>query len=170
MKSQAILPAARSRDSLAESKSQATPRHSGFRLENSPFYLLSRVSGRYVQVLDRTLKDIGTDVPGWRTLMIVHENEPSSVSEIAERAAIRLSTMTRVVQRLEGNDLVRLRTRASDARITDVYLSAKGRRQLARIRTAVGPIVDTALADLDGAEIQALNDMLRRIFVNLSGC
>ena len=35
--------------------------------------------------------------------MILHERSPRSVTEIADQAEIRLSTMTRVVQRLDRN-------------------------------------------------------------------
>ena len=60
--------------------------------------------------MEEALRRIDMDVPSWRAIMLVHERNPSSVSEIAERAVIRLSTMTRVIQRLEKRGLVKLAT------------------------------------------------------------
>lgn len=153
---------------MADAKRRGDPAYESFSIHDSPFYLISRVSGRYVLDMEAVLKPIGMDIPRWRTLMIVREREPSSVSEIAELAAIRLSTMTRVVQRLARQGLVRIEPRANDGRKTDVYLTAAGRAAVSQVRSIASRVYQSGFRDFTPAEIRTLNGLLARVFDNLA--
>ena len=159
-------PASRTRRS-ADAKLLADPAYENFLLDDSPFYLIARTSGRYSIDMQRILKSVGMDIPRWRALMILREANPSSVSEIAERAVIKLSTVTRMVQRLEKQGLVRLSSRKSDARKTDVTLTPKGHAAVERVRECASRIYRLAFHDFSAAEIRSLNALLRRAFANL---
>src|SRR5215475_9992696 len=103
---QTTLPARSNNISLfADAKRRGDPACPGFQLVDSPLYLLVRTVGIYSLEMERALRASGMDLMSWRALMIVDEASPSSVSEIAERSVTRLSTMTRVVQRLEKKRL-----------------------------------------------------------------
>jgi DNA-binding MarR family transcriptional regulator len=108
------------------------------------------------------------DLLSWRALMIVNEVSPSSVSEIAERSVTRLSTMTRVVQRLEKKNLVTLSKRRSDARVTEVHLTPLGKRCVEQERGTAGEVYRRALQNFSSADIAVLNRLTRRIFANLT--
>lgn len=152
----------------ADAKRRGDPATADFLITDSPFYLIARTAGRYAMDLENALRTIDMDVPSWRALMIVHETNPSSVSEIADRAVIRLSTMTRVVQRLEKRGLVKLDVRATDARVTEVYLTPAGLRTVAQVRAIASRIYNIAFHDLSPAEIATLNTLLGRVFRNLA--
>jgi DNA-binding MarR family transcriptional regulator len=152
---------------MTGAKRRGNPANDDFELRHSPFFLLSRLSNRYVQNLDAVLKAIDMDVPGWRTLMIVAEHEPRSVSEIADLSAIRLSTMTRVVQRLIQQGLVRVQPRAEDARKTDVYLTPAGRAACKRVRVIASGVYERATSDFTDADITRFCDLLLRAYRNL---
>jgi DNA-binding MarR family transcriptional regulator len=149
-------------------KRRGNPANAEFELRHSPFFLLARLSNRYVQDLDAVLKAIDMDVPGWRTLMIVAEHEPRSVSEIAELSAIRLSTMTRVVQRLVEQGLVRVQQRAEDGRKTDVYLTPAGHAACTRVRVIASGVYERATADFSDGDISRLCELLQRAHRNLA--
>lgn len=152
----------------SDAKRRGDPADEAFRLDESPFYWVNRVSGRYVQDMERRLKAVGMDMPGWRTLMILREQSPRSVSEIAELAAMRLSTMTRVVQRLANAGLVEVATSREDARRTEVRLAAKGREALGSVRAAASRVYRHGVGDLSPAEITQLVGLLGRLFANLA--
>jgi MarR family transcriptional regulator, organic hydroperoxide resistance regulator len=152
----------------ADARRRGDPEFPRFRLADSPLYLIVRTAGRYAQELENALDASGMDLPSWRALMIVNEVSPSSVSEIAERSVTRLSTMTRVVQRLEKKGLVKLAKRRSDARVTEVHLTPLGKRCVERERATAGEIYRRAMRDISSADITALNSLTRRIFANLS--
>jgi DNA-binding MarR family transcriptional regulator len=153
---------------LADAKRRGDPEFPGFQLADSPLYLIVRTAGRYAQELENALNASGMDLSSWRALMIVNEVSPSSVSEIAERSVTRLSTMTRVVQRLEKKNMVRLSKRRSDARVTEVHLTPLGKRCVERQRGTAGEIYRRAMQAFSPADIALLNAFTRRIFANLS--
>ena len=153
---------------LADAKRRGDPEFPDFQLADSPLYLIVRTAGRYAQELENALSASDMDLLSWRALMIVNEISPSSVSEIAERSVTRLSTMTRVVQRLERKKLVKLSKRPSDARVTEVHLTPLGKRCVERERGTAGEIYRRAVRDLSPADVSALNMLTRRIFANLS--
>jgi MarR family transcriptional regulator, organic hydroperoxide resistance regulator len=153
---------------LADAKRRGDPESPGFQLADSPLYLMVRAVGRYAQQMENALNVSGMDLLSWRALMIVDETSPSSVSEIAERSVTRLSTMTRVVQRMEKKNLIKLAKRRSDARVTEVHLTPLGKRCVERERATAGEIYRRAVCDFSAADIGAVNNLMRRIFANLS--
>ena len=152
---------------LADAKRRGDPEFPDFQLADSPLYLIVRTAGRYAQELENALNASGMDVLSWRALMIVNEVSPSSVSEIAEQSVTRLSTMTRVVQRLEKKKMVKLSRRPSDARVTEVRLTTRGLKALEGARGVASQIYNQAVGRLSAAQIETLNALMRQIFVNL---
>jgi DNA-binding MarR family transcriptional regulator len=150
-----------------DAKVQGDPAHPAFRIDDWPFYLIARTARRYEMDMEQALRRIDMDLPSWRAVMLLHECSPSSVSEIAERAVIRLSTMTRVVQRLEKRGLVTLARRAADARVTDVHITPDGEKVVEQVRSVASRLYSSAFQDFDAGEIQTLNNLLRRVFGNL---
>jgi DNA-binding MarR family transcriptional regulator len=154
--------------SRADAKVLGDPGAPQFEIEASPFYLIARTAGRYAIDMENALRVIDMDLASWRALMLVHTVNPSSVSEITERAVMRLSTMTRVVQRLEKRGLVRLETRKGDGRVTEVFITAAGEAMVTKIRAIASRIYNIAFHDLTAAEIASLNALLARVFRNLA--
>jgi DNA-binding MarR family transcriptional regulator len=155
------------RTPLSDAKELGDPANAEFQVDNWPFYLIARTARRYEMEMERALRRIDMDVPSWRAMMLLHENSPSSVSEIAERAVIKLSTMTRVVQRLEKRGLVRIARRPADARVTDVYITPGGERIVQQVRTIASRLYQAAFRDMSRDDIELLNGLLRRVFNNL---
>ncbi|HEX9772011.1 MAG TPA: MarR family transcriptional regulator [Steroidobacteraceae bacterium] len=147
---------------------RSDPASPGFRIADYPFYLVNRAAGRYAIDMEKALKPLGMDLPTWRALMILHERSPRSVTEIADQAVIRLSTMTRVVQRLERNGLVRLATRRSDARVTDVVITPRGLEGVRRVREVAGRMFQRAFDGFSAQDLETLNLLLGRVLHNLS--
>lgn len=154
--------------SASDAKTRGDPGAAQFEIEASPFYLIARTAGRYAIDMENALRVIDMDLASWRALMLVHTVNPSSVSEITERAVMRLSTMTRVVQRLEKRGLVRVDTRKGDGRVTEVFITAAGEAMVTKIRAIASRIYNIAFHDLTAAEIASLNALLGRVFRNLA--
>jgi DNA-binding MarR family transcriptional regulator len=152
---------------LTDAKTRGDPAHPEFQVGDYPFYLIVRTARRYEMDMEHALRRIDMDVPSWRALMWLHEHSPSSVSDMAEHSVMRLSTMTRVVQRLEKRGLVKLARRASDARVTDVYITPGGEQAVEQVRAVASRIYQSAFKDFDANQINTLNGLLRTVFANL---
>jgi len=146
---------------------RADPSESDFQLADSPFYWLARVAGRYQLEMDAVLKAVGMDVPRWRVLVILQESQPASISQICERAVVKMSTMTRIVQRLAAAGMVVARPYQADARVTEVFLTEAGNCAAQLVRTQAGHIYRKAFAEVSGEECEQLTVLLRQLFANL---
>jgi MarR family transcriptional regulator, organic hydroperoxide resistance regulator len=149
-------------------KQRVDPLSPLFRMDEYPFYLVSRASGRYTQRMERVLKSIGMDVPSWRTLIILNEKSPRSVSEIAELAVIKLPTMMKALQRMQKAGIVTIAQGREDGRVTEVRVTPKGIEGVSRIRRVASAIYNEAFKGFSAAEIEHFNDTLRRILENLT--
>jgi len=144
-------------------KELANPSDPGFRLENSPFYALSQVNGKYTRAMEQSLKAVGMDLPRWRVLMVLHEYNPSTISEISRRSVMKLSTMTKVAQRLEKEGYVKLVANQTDRRVTDVFLLTKGDEAVKTIRRIASSVYSQATNELTDAELTTLIRLLNKL-------
>jgi DNA-binding MarR family transcriptional regulator len=151
----------------SSARRRADPADPSFELRYSPFVWLSRVSGRYLLDMGQALRRVRMDVPRWRVLMILHENDPASVSTIAELAVIKLSTMTRIVQRMQVDGLVTCAPRATDARVTEVRLTPAGIEAMEQARAPTSRIFRHAFHDVSDADMAAFTRVLQKLFDNL---
>jgi MarR family transcriptional regulator, organic hydroperoxide resistance regulator len=138
-----------------------------FRMEDWPFYWLTRFTGRYLQQMELALKPIGLDVPRWRVLMSLHNKDTLSVSEIADHAIVKLPTMTKIIQRMQADDLVHCRPSETDGRVTAVSLTPKGKLAGQQAWTAALRIYRYAFEDITPDEITVLNNLLRKVNGNI---
>ncbi len=138
-----------------------------FRMADWPFYWITRVTGRYFQNIELALKPIGLDVPRWRVLMALYERKTASVSEIAEHAIVKLSTMTKIIQRMQADGLVTCRPSETDARVTEVTLTDQGQDARRRAWREVKVIYSRAFTGLNHPDIAVINGLLETVFHNL---
>jgi len=143
------------------------PGTADFQVRKYPFYLLNRLVGRYNAIIETRLRTIELDIPFWRVLMILGEQAPRGVGDISEAAVINLSTMTRIVQRMARKKLVRCTPRNNDYRITDVFLTALGKRKLVAARKITAPVFAAAIGDFSEREFSDTIGALDRLYTNL---
>lgn len=144
-----------------------TTDESRFAKEDWPFYWISRVNARYVQVLEKRLKPLGVDVPHWRVLISLYESEYLSISEIAEMSTMRLNTTTKVVQRMIVDGLVTTRVRPTDGRVTEACLTEKGDRLRALALVEAQQVYDLSFPAVTPDERAVLNRTLAKVFAHL---
>lgn len=125
-----------------------------------PFYWISQINAAYAEALERRIKPLGIDIPRWRAMISLYEDQFLSVSEIAEFSAQKLNTTTKVVQRMQNDGLVKTRVRPTDGRVTEVCLTPKGDALRKAALKEARNIFDIAFADVPDETIQTLNAML----------
>ena len=125
------------------------PSSANFSLEDYPFSLMTQVMAAYYGMLEKALKQVGVDQPRWRVLMILGAQNPSNMSELCRRSVIKNSTMTRLIQRMQKQGLVRNAPHPDDNRVSEVYLTPMGQERLAMVRDVGGQIFRHAFADTD---------------------
>lgn len=143
------------------------PGEQHFELTEWPFYWIVKVYGQYLNSLEGLLKAVDLDIPRWRVLMLLEGTEGFSVSYLADEAITKLSTMTRIVQRMQDDGLVSTRPRASDLRVTEVLLTSEGRRARELAYEQANNIYTTSFDGLSSQQIETLNRTLSKLYSNL---
>ncbi|WP_260924421.1 MarR family winged helix-turn-helix transcriptional regulator [Novosphingobium sp. 9] len=138
-----------------------------FELANYPFYRLIRLASRYNSLIEQRLRTIDLDIPSWRVLMILGEKSPRGVREIAQKAVIPLSTMTRIVQRMEMAGLVSLAAASYDARVTEVTITEDGAARLVKARELSSPVYNQAIRGFTKTDFDRFLSLIGRMHGNL---
>ena len=145
----------------------ALPGDDQFDLKNWPFYWLVKANGHYTLNLEKALKTIELDIPRWRVLMLLEGDRARSISYLAHEAITKLSTMTRIIQRMKKDDLVDTQPRSSDQRVTEVILSPHGRRARILALQKADSMYTKAFSGFTIDEINTLIKLLRQVHKNL---
>lgn len=138
-----------------------------FHVDAYPFYLLNRAASRYNVVIESVLRPIGIDIPTWRVLMILGEQDPLPIGQVAKSAVINISTMMRIVERMARAGLIRSAPSQSDGRVTELSLTDEGRARLAAARAATSPVYHRLIRDFSAGDFGRLLELLRRLHDNL---
>ncbi|WP_374266292.1 MarR family winged helix-turn-helix transcriptional regulator [Zoogloea sp.] len=152
----------------AQKHSRFLPTSEDFRYEEFPFYWLARAHRIYNHQMEKILKKLGADVPTRRVLLLLQNHGTLSISEIATHSVIKLSTITRIVQRMREDELVQTSTNVEDARITDVAMTPRGEKLLADIQQATHKIFVRGYTGFTEAQLKRLSQDLERLFNNLA--
>mgnify|MGYP001320430220 CR=1 FL=1 len=143
------------------------PGSDAFRVEAYPFFQLNRAASRYNQVIEAELRVIGIDIPTWRVLMVLGEEQPLPIGQVSKMAVINISTMMRIVERMVKAGLIETQTSAQDARVTELLLTDLGAEKLAAARGVTSPVYKRLIKGLSASEFGRLLDLLGRLHGNL---
>ena len=145
----------------------SNPASDYFRLSRYLFYLIFHVDARYGEEIDKILRTHNIERIHWQVLLCLREKNPSSISELAGLTRKKLSTISRVIERMRKDGLVKCAPRTTDQRITDVHLQASGERALEKIITVTSKQYERALDGFNSEETKNLRSYLQRILDNL---
>jgi len=79
------------------------------------------------------LRDHGLTEQQWRVIRALADYENIDASELARRSFLLAPSLTRILQHLEGEKLVRRSADANDQRRSVLVLTAKGRKLFSRV-------------------------------------
>lgn len=139
-----------------------------FALDRYAFYLIGHVDLLYSVEMQKALGARKLGRPVWRTLVTLTQHPGLSIGEIADVTLLKRSTLSRVVDRMAADGLVRRSPREGDNRIVEVHITASGRALFDEIARVAAKQYARATDGLSRAEIDELCRMLRQMRDNLS--
>jgi len=89
-------------------------------------YRFNQVANKTNLTMAKYLATLNVTVPQWRVLAILISFGELSIGEIADHAALRQSTLSRVVDQLEKQNLVKRNPLSENKRIVRVIMTKKG--------------------------------------------
>jgi len=144
------------------------PNEDGFKLDDYPLYNLNRTSATYTNEMAEAMQTIGLNQTQWRILAILGDKNNSTVSEVARKGVIKISTLTRMLERMEKDALLKRTPWKEDKRIVRVSLTAKGRKALSGALNISASVFHLATKDISEQDMQVFLQVLKKVRSNLT--
>ena len=132
-------------------------------------YLLNRAGARIAATFSEEVRPLGATLQMWRVLAALRERDGRRMGDLSETTSIEVSTLTRLVDSMEGKGLVARRRDSADARVIVLHATPAGRRLTQRILPIAERYEAVALAGFSAVESEVLKEALRRLYANMDG-
>ncbi len=132
-------------------------------------YLLARASHLVSRQFHAQLKPRGMPVPVWRVLSTLSDGDGQPVTELAKITLFKQPTLTKVIDRMSKQGLVERRASERDRRKVLVFITAKGRSQIADLLTRAKQHEREVLTGLSDADVNALKAALHNLIQRCGG-
>lgn len=96
-------------------------------LTNFAPYLMNRIMGRYNASLREEMADLGLTTPKMRALAVLSVVEGPLIRELAVYTVVEQSTLSRALEQLNADGLVRREADSADSRAVRVFITDAGR-------------------------------------------
>jgi MarR family transcriptional regulator, lower aerobic nicotinate degradation pathway regulator len=132
-------------------------------LASATGFLLSWNGRRTSEGFARVLEEVGLRPPIFGVLTLIDSRPGLTQKQLVEGSLIDASSMVAVLDELEASGLAERRPNESDRRKHAVYLTAKGKRTLAKAGELATAYAEDLLAPLDPDERETLRQLLRKL-------
>ncbi|MCR4265654.1 MarR family winged helix-turn-helix transcriptional regulator [Nitratireductor sp. ZSWI3] len=130
-------------------------------------YLMNRIMGRYNASLRLDLRKQELTVPQVRALAVLAVGDGMTINELSVYTVIEQSTMSRTLDALEAQGLVRREACQDDSRARKIFLTDSGREEFNRAWPAMHAAFEQMFQGIDDAEYAAFIGTLQKILGNI---
>lgn len=130
-------------------------------------HVIARLAYQLNADLIEKLRREGINVTRWRILAVLAMGDGITINEIADRAMVQQSALSRALMRMEKENYVRRVLRREDARCVEVYLTDKGRALFNSLNIVVRRREQRLLEGFSPSAIEAAFSLMRRLSRNM---
>jgi DNA-binding MarR family transcriptional regulator len=129
-------------------------------------YLLTRAGSRMGNAFAKALKPFGLNLSEWRVCASLLYVPHQTLSELSLHATPDISALSRIIDRLENEDLVKREKSATDGRSIRIALTRQGEELALRIVPVARQHESVVLSGFAASDVQALRSMLLKLYEN----
>lgn len=130
-------------------------------------YLMNRIMGRYNAGFRAELAGLGLTTPKARTLAVLSVVDAPLIGELAVYTVTEQSTLSRALDQLQADDLIRRTTDPDDSRATRVTITDAGRAVFADLWPHMHAAQERMFRGILAEERQAFTATLQKMLVNI---
>lgn len=130
-------------------------------------YLMNRIMGRYNATLRDDFRGQGLTIPQVRALAVLSVADGTTVNDLSVYTVIEQSTLSRTLDALEAQGLVRREAGDTDSRVRKVFLTGDGRAEFSRAWPPMHEAFEAMFDGIDDAEYAALITTLQKMLTNI---
>jgi MarR family transcriptional regulator for hemolysin len=131
-------------------------------------YLLNRISARWNADLQEAMKPLDLTTAKMRTLAVLSITPGMTANDLALHTITEQSTMSRTLDAMEEQGLVRSRPRKEDLRVREVYLTEKGRQLFAQFWPTMYRRYSDVFTGISEAEYESFISVLHKMLQNMN--
>ena len=143
------------------------PRLGEIGLEQFAPYLMNRIMGRYNASLRSDLAAVGLTTPKMRALAVLSVADGQTIGRLAVLAVAEQSTLSRALDGLEGENLIRRVPDLADSRATRIWITEEGRATFEQVWPTMRANYDRMFAGVGAEERAAFVATLQKILLNI---
>jgi DNA-binding MarR family transcriptional regulator len=136
-------------------------------LENFAPYLMNRIMGRYNASLRREMAALGLTTPQMRALAVLSVTDGLLIRDLAVHAIVPQSTLSRALDALERDGMIRREGDPEDSRATRIFLTEPGRAAFARLWPQMAVFFERMFAGIAPDEQRLFVGILQRMLRNI---
>lgn len=152
---------------IISSENDEGPRLGEIGLQQFAPYLMNRIMGRYNASLREDLAKLGLTTPKMRTLAVLSVVDGLLVGRLAVYAVVEQSTLSRALDALEADGLVRRTPDQEDSRAIRVSITEAGRAAFESLWPTMRQSYNRMFAGIDAAEHAAFVATLQKVLNNI---
>lgn len=152
---------------IISSENDEGPRLGEIGLQQFAPYLMNRIMGRYNASLREDLAKLGLTTPKMRTLAVLSVVDGLLVGRLAVYAVVEQSTLSRALDALEADGMVRRTPDQEDSRAIRVSITEAGRAAFESLWPTMRQSYNRMFAGIDAAEHAAFVATLQKILNNI---
>lgn len=145
----------------------ATLRFGEIGLGNFAPYLMNRIMGRYNASMREEMAKLGLTTPKVRCLVVLTMIDGLLIGKLAVYAVVEYSTLSRTLDGLEKESLVRRERDPEDQRATRVFLTDAGRATFEKVWPHMAQAYAQMFDGISTDERQAFEATLQKILLNV---
>jgi DNA-binding MarR family transcriptional regulator len=145
----------------------AVPRLGEIGLQNFAPYLMNRIMGRYNASLREEMAALGLNTPKMRALAVLSVLDGIQIRQLAVYAVVEQSTLSRALDALVADGLVRRETDPGDSRAVHVYITDAGRTAFVALWPHMAESYSRMFAGVAPEERRAFVGTLQKILANI---
>lgn len=130
-------------------------------------YLMNRIMGRYNADLRREMTALGLSTAKMRALAVLSVIDGLQMSQLGVYAVVEQSTLSRAVEALCTEGMVRRETDPEDQRASRIYLTRAGRAAFDRMWPHMAESHDRMFEGIDEGERRAFIGTLHKMLGNI---
>ena len=143
------------------------PRLGEIGLNNFAPYLMNRIMGRYNASLRDDIADLGLTTPKMRALAVLSLVDGPLIGELAVLTVIEVSTLSRALEQLQMDGLIRRVVDANDSRAFRVFLTDQGREAFEQLWPKMAEAHEHMFRSIPQEERRAFVVTLQKMLANI---
>ena len=136
-------------------------------LSNFAPYLMNRIMGRYNASLRDQMAGLGLSTPKMRTLAVLSVIEGPLIRDLAVYAVVEQSTLSRALDQLATEGLIRREPDADDSRGTRVFITGTGRAAFETLWPHMAAVYADMFRGIADEERHAFVETLQKMLANI---